>query len=119
MKNYIKEDDPFVVPTADLRLIEEHFGNASNKYEHCSISRIELPPRWQDRYQKPEFDEFILMEKGKLKIIVDNEKIEINAGESFLTKKGARVKYANPYNFPARYWSICIPPFSLDTVHQE
>ncbi len=119
MKNYIKEDDPFVVPTDDLKLIEEHFGNASNKYKHCSISRNEMPPRWTEPYQNPEFDEFILMEKGKILIIIDGEKIELGSGESILVKKGAVVKYTNPFDFPARYWSICLPPFSLDRVHRE
>ena len=58
MKNYIKEDDPFIVPTEDLKLIQEHFGNVSNKYPHCSISQMEIPPRWNEPFQNPEFDEF-------------------------------------------------------------
>ncbi len=119
MKKYVKEDDPFIVPTDDLKLIEEHFGNASNKYPHCSISRIEMPPRWNEPVQNPEFDEFVLLETGKLELIVDGEKLNIGEGESILVKKGARVKYANPFDFPARYWSICLPPFTLDTVHRE
>jgi mannose-6-phosphate isomerase-like protein (cupin superfamily) len=119
MKKYIKEDDPFVVPTDDLKLIEEHFGNASNKYPHCSISRIEMPPRWNEPFQTPEFDEFVLMEKGQLEIIVDGEKLIVRNGESILLKKGGRVKFTNPNDFSARYWSICLPPFTLDTVHRE
>jgi len=119
MKNYIKEDDPFVVPTNDLKLIEEHFGNASNKYENCSIARMEAPPHWKEPFQNPEFDEFTLMIKGKKVVIVDGEHIELKAGESLLVKKGARVQYSNPYDSPAIYWSICMPPFSLSTVHRE
>ena len=119
MKKYIKENDPFIVPTDDLKLIEEHFGNASNKYPNCSIARMEVPPRWTEPFQTPEFDEFVLMEKGKLLVFIDDEEIEINEGESFLAKKGARVQYTNPFDFPARYWSICMPPFSLDRVNRE
>ena len=119
MKKYIKEDDPFIVPTDDLKLIEEHFGNASNKYPHCSISRIEMPPRWKEPYQTPEFDEFVLMELGQLEITVDGEILTVGQGESILLKKSARVRFNNPYDFPARYWSICLPPFTLDTVHRE
>lgn len=119
MKSYIKENDPFIVPTDDLRLIEEHFGNASNKYPHCSISRTELPPRWNEPFQNPEFDEFVLLNSGKILIHIDGEKIEVKEGESFLARKGARVKYTNPFDFPAIYWSICLPPFTLDTVHRE
>ena len=119
MKNYIKEDDPFVVPTNDIKLIEEHFGNASNKYDQCSIARMEVPPRWKEPFQRPEFDEFALMTKGKIMVEVDNEKLVVEAGKSLLVKKGARVRYSNPYDYPAEYWSVCMPPFSLDTVHRE
>lgn len=119
MKNYIKEDDPFVVPTENMKLIEEHFGNASNKYDKCSIARMEVPPRWKETYQQPEFDEFTLMVKGRLMLELDGEKIELKAGQSILVKKGAYVRYSNPFDFPAKYWSVCLPPFSLDTVHRE
>ncbi len=119
MKGYIKEDDPFIVPTDDMKLIEEHFGNASNKYENCSIARMEVPPRWKEPYQQPDFDEFSLMVKGTKLIEVDGEKIELTAGQSILIRKGTRVRYSNPYDYPAVYWSICLPPFSLDTVNRE
>ena len=119
MKNYIKEDDPFVVPTDDMKLIEEHFGNASNKYEKCSIARMEVPPRWNEPFQKPEFDEFSLMVKGKMLVEVDGENLEMSEGQTILVKRGARVRYSNPYDYPAVYWSICLPPFTLDTVNRE
>jgi len=119
MKNYIKEDNPFIVPTNDLKLIEEHFGNASNKYDKCSIARMEAPPRWKEPSQTPEFDEFTLMVKGKKLVVVDGERIQLEAGQSLLVKKGARVQYSNPFDTPAVYWSICLPPFSIDTVHRE
>ena len=47
MKKYVKQTDPINVPTGDDRLIEEHFGNASLKYDGCSICRCEIPPRWR------------------------------------------------------------------------
>lgn len=119
MKKYIKEDDPFIVPTDDMKLIEEHFGNASNKYDLCSIARMEVPPRWNEPYQKPEFDEFTLMVKGKILVEVNNETVELAAGQSILVKKEVRVRYSNPFDYPAEYWSVCMPPFSLDSVHRE
>ena len=80
---------------------------------------MEVPPRWQEPFQKPEFDEFTLMTKGKILIEIDNEKMVIKAGQSLLVKKGGRVRYSNPFDYPAEYWSVCLPPFSLDTVHRE
>jgi mannose-6-phosphate isomerase-like protein (cupin superfamily) len=101
-----------------MKLIEEHFGNASQKYA-LSVARMEVPPGWKEPYQNPEFDEITIMIRGKKLIIVDGEKIILGAGETILVKKGARVKYSNPYNEPAEYWSICNPAFSLDTVNRE
>ena len=119
MKNYIKENDPFIVPTDDLKLIEEHFGNASNKYPHCSIARMEVPPRWSEPFQNPDFDEFTLLIRGKMKIFIDGDEIELNSGETLLVKKGAKVKYSNPFDAVAEYWSICLPPFTLLTVNRD
>lgn len=119
MKNYIKEDDPFIVPTNDMKLIEEHFGNASNKYDKCSIAHMEVPPRWKEPHQNPEFDEFTLMVKGKKMIEIDGEKVILEEGQTLLIKAGARVRYSNPFDEPAEYWSVCLPPFSLDNVHRE
>ncbi len=59
------------------------------------------------------------MVKGTKLVEVDGEKIEVSAGQSILTRKGPRVRHSNPYDYPAVYWSICLPPFSLDTVHRE
>lgn len=119
MKYYIKEDDPYIVPTDDLKLIEEHFGNASNMYPHCSIARMEVPPKWYEPLQKPEFDEFTIMIQGKLLIHIEGEKLELKKGETILVKKNTEVKYTNPFESPAEYWSICLPPFSLNTVHRK
>ena len=119
MNKYILQDDPFNVPTGGLKLIEEHFGNASNKYSNCSISYMEAPPRWREPYQNPEFDEFILLLKGKLMVHIDGEKVVVHRAQSLLIRKGARIRYSNPFDEPAKFWSICLPPFSLDNVHRE
>lgn len=49
----------------------------------------------------------------------DGKTVEISAGETFLAKKGARVKYTNPFDEPAEYWAVCLPAFALEKVHRE
>ncbi len=119
MKNYYKQSDPTIVPTGNDKLIEEHFGNISMRYEGCSIARMEAPPGWKEPFQKPEFDEFIMVMKGKMLVKVDGDKITVNSGESLLVKRGSKVRYSNPFNQQSDYWSICLPPFSLGTVNRE
>ena len=100
-------------------MIEEHFGNASMKHEGCSIARMEAPSGWRGHYQKPEFDEFLMVMKGKMQVKVDGEKIVVKAGHSILIKRESKVRYSNPFDQHSEYWSICVPPFSLKTVHRK
>ena len=119
MKNYIMEDDPFIVPTVDMKLIEEQFGNASNKYDKCSIARMEVPPRWKEPAQTPEFDEYTFVIKGKKQFNIDGEVIVLNAGESIKINKNTRVQYSNPFTEVCEYIAVCLPAFSIETVNRE
>jgi mannose-6-phosphate isomerase-like protein (cupin superfamily) len=118
-KNYFKQSSPFVVPTQDNKLIEEHFGLVTTNTSAFSIAHMVAPPHWSEPYQNPEFDEITLMVKGRKHIEIDGEEVILQAGESILIKKGARIKYSNPFNEPNEYWSVCIPAFSIETVNRE
>ncbi len=119
MKKYTKQTEPFIVPTDDGKLIEEHFGNASLSYEGCSVCRCEAPPRWKEPYQVPEFDEIVVVAKGKLEIKIDKDVEVVSKGQSILLKKGGKIRFKNPFDQPCEFYSICLPPFSLQTVHRQ
>lgn len=116
---YFKQDKPFVVPTADGKLIEEHAGLASTGDTNLSIAHMTAPPGWSEPFQSPGFDEYTLVSRGRKLFEVDGEEIEVAAGESILIKKGSRVRYSNPFDEACEYWSICLPAFSIDTVNRE
>lgn len=118
MKKYFKQTSPFIVPTTDNKLIEEHFGNSTNNGQF-SIARMIAPANWSEPFQNPDFDEITMMVKGKKLIEVDGDQIELSAGESILIKKGAKVRYSNPFAEEAEYWSVCLPAFSIDLVNRE
>lgn len=119
MKNFIKQTNPIKVPATDGKKIEEYIGLASTQSSDYSIAHMIAPPGWSEPYQKPEFDEITILISGRKIAEVDGEKIELRAGECLLVKKGARVRYSNPFDEPAEYWSVCIPAFSIKTVHRE
>ena len=119
MSSFFKQKKPFRVPTTDGKLIEEHFGLASTQEKNYSIAHLVAPPGWSEPHQTPEFDEITIMISGKKKIELNEETIELKAGESLLIKKGTRVRYSNPFSEKADYWSVCIPAFSLDSVNRE
>ena len=119
MPNYTKSTVPFVVPTTDGKLIEEYFGLVSSQDNDFSIAHMVAPSGWSEPTQIPEFDEITIMISGKKQILIDDDLIELNAGETLMVKKGSHVQYSNPFNESADYWSVCISAFSLDLVHRE
>lgn len=117
--SYFKQEKPFIVPTIDGKLIEEHFGLATTNSRDISIAHMIAPPGWSEPHQTPEFDEYTLVSQGKKKFEVDGEEIIISAGQSILIKKGSRVRYSNPFEAPCEYWSVCLPAFTLELVNRE
>lgn len=118
-KGYYIQDSPFIVPTTDGKLIEEHFGAASDGSTEVSIAHMIAPPGWSEPFQTPEFDEYTYIIKGKKQFIINNEKIILQAGQSIKVSKGSRVQYANPFTAECEYLAICLPAFSLDKVNRE
>jgi len=118
MKKFKVQKSPFVVPTNDGKLIEEHFGNASI-LSNLSIAHMVAPPNWSEPFQKPDFDEYTYIIKGKKQFNIDGEVIVLKKGESIKILKGARVQYSNPFNEECEYLAICSPAFSMDNVNRE
>jgi mannose-6-phosphate isomerase-like protein (cupin superfamily) len=117
--NFFLQNKPFIVPTTDGKRIEEHFGLLATKNENISIARMVAPPGWSETHQVPTFDEWTLVNHGKKMIEIDGQAMIIEAGQSILVKKGARVRYSNPFNEACEYWSVCLPAFSIDSVNRE
>lgn len=117
--NYFLQNKPFVVPTTDGKLIEEHFGRVATKHENISIAHMIAPPHWSEPHQVPTFDEWTLVSKGRKSVEVDGLKNIVEAGQSILVNKGSRVRYSNPFDEPCEYWSVCTPAFSMEEVNRE
>jgi mannose-6-phosphate isomerase-like protein (cupin superfamily) len=116
---YHHQMNPFIVPTNDGKLIEEHFGAVTSKQKDISIAHMIAPPGWGEPFQTPDFDEYTLVSKGKKQIEADECVIIVEAGQSILIKRGTRVRYSNPHDEPCEYWSVCTPAFTLEGVHRE
>jgi mannose-6-phosphate isomerase-like protein (cupin superfamily) len=116
---YVLNIHPFVVPTTDGKLIEEHVGLASSGDSSYSLAHMVAPPGWSEPYQQPAFDEFTIVVKGRKCIEVDGEVIALVGGQSILIRSGSRVRYSNPYPEAVEYWSICVPAFSLQSVNRD
>ncbi len=119
MKTYTIQKSPFIVPTTDGKLIEEHFGKASDGNTNISIAHMVAPPGWSEPFQTPEFEEYTYVIKGKKQFNIDGDIVVLEAGQSIKIEKNVRVQYANPFDEPCEYIAICLPAFSIETVNRE
>lgn len=119
MKKYTIQTSPFVVPTTDGKLIEEHHGNATTQNSDISIAHMVAPARWSEPFQTPEFEEYTYIISGKKQFIIDGETIILEAGQSIKIDANTRVQYSNPFSESCDYISICRPAFDFNKVHRE
>ena len=118
-KKYQIQNSPFVVPTTDGKVIEEHFGLATDQNKDISIAHMIAPAGWSEPFQTPEFDEYTYIIRGKKQFIIDGEELILEAGQSIKINKKTRVQYSNPFLEACEYIAICTPAFSMDLVNRE
>jgi ethanolamine utilization protein EutQ len=119
MKKYTIQKSPFIVPTTDGKLIEEHFGNVTTQESKISIAHMIAPPGWSEPFQTPEFEEYTYIIRGKKQFIIEGETIILEAGQSIKIEKNVRIQYSNPFEEECEYIAICLPAFSMDLVNRE
>lgn len=119
MPNYTIQKSPFVVPTDDGKLIEEHHGLAATGNQNISIAHMIAPPGWSEPFQTPEFEEYTYIIRGKKQFIIDGETVILEAGQSIKIEKNVRVQYSNPFDAECEYLAVCLPAFSLEKVNRE
>ena len=118
-KKYKIQNSPFVVPTTDGKVIEEHFGQATDKNKDISIARMIAPAGWSEPFQTPDFDEYTYIIRGKKQFIIDDEIIILEMGQSIKIEKHTRVQYSNPFDQKCEYLAVCLPAFSINLVNRE
>ncbi len=118
-KKYFVQTAPFVVPTTDGKLIEEHHGIAATNNPEISIAHMIAPPKWSEPFQTPEFEEYTYIIKGRKQFSIEGETIILQAGQSIKIEKNTRVQYSNPFDEACEYIAICKPAFDFNKVHRE
>ena len=119
MKKYTVQHSPFIVPTTDGKVINEHFGLATNGNTDISIAHMIAPPGWSEPFQTPEFDEYTFIIKGKKQFIIEGETVILTEGQSIKIEKNTKVQYSNPFPDVCEYIAICKPAFSMELVNKE
>jgi mannose-6-phosphate isomerase-like protein (cupin superfamily) len=101
------------------KIIEEYVGRVNSKTEGVSIARMKSPSGWVEPGQTPEFDEYTLVLRGALRVTTKTGSIDVHAGQAVITPRGEWVQYSTPGAEGAEYVAVCLPAFSMDTVHRD
>jgi mannose-6-phosphate isomerase-like protein (cupin superfamily) len=101
------------------KIIEEYVGRVNSQTAEVSVARMRSPGGWVEPGQTPEFDEFTVVLKGMLRVTTRNGSIDVAAGQAIITGKGEWVQYSTPEPEGAEYVAVCLPAFSLSTVHRD
>jgi len=101
------------------KIIKEFFGNVNSKTSEVSIAHMKSPEGWIESGQRPEFNEYTVVLRGKLKIATKNEEYVISEGQGIMTSKGEWVRYSTPFEDGAEYIAVCLPAFSSEIVHRD
>jgi mannose-6-phosphate isomerase-like protein (cupin superfamily) len=114
-------EKPTVVQAAGTKpkLIEEFIGRVNTGMNSVSIARMKSPAGWVEPGQTPEFDEHTIVLKGMLRVSTKSETIDVRAGQAVTVRAGEWIQYSTPEADGAEYIAVCMPAFSMDTVHRD
>jgi len=99
--------------------IEEYVGRINSATESLSIAKMVSPCGWEEPGQTPEFAEYTLVLSGMLRLETVDGLQDVFAGQAVIAPAGQWVRYSTPKDGGAEYVAICLPAFSMATVHRD
>jgi ethanolamine utilization protein EutQ len=101
------------------KLIDEYIGRVNSKDSAVSVAHMRSPQGWTEPGQTPDFDEFTIVLRGMLKVKSKAGELEVKAGQAVVVHAGDWVQYSTPDPEGAEYIAVCLPAFSMETVHRD
>lgn len=101
------------------KLIDEYIGRINSKTSAASVAHMRSPQGWVEPGQTPAFDEFTIVLKGTLRVEHKEGSLEVDAGQAVICHAGEWVRYSTPREDGAEYIAVCLPAFSIETVHRD
>jgi len=109
------------------KLIDEYIGRVntpgndqtkSTETQRISVAHMRSPAGWTEPGQTPEFEEYTLVLRGRLRVRHKTGTLDVAAGQAVVAHPGEWVQYSTP-DEATEYVAICLPAFSMETVHRD
>ncbi len=101
------------------KLIDEYIGRVNSQTSSASVAHMRSPAGWLEPGQTPAFDEFTIVLKGTLRVEHKGGSLDVAAGQAVIAHAGEWVRYSTPNEGGAEYIAVCLPAFSMNTVHRD
>lgn len=101
------------------KLIDEYIGRVNSQTSGVSVAHMRSPEGWMEPGQTPEFDEFTIVLRGSVRVRHAGGELEVKAGQAVITHGGEWIQYSTPDPGGAEYIAVCLPAFSMATVHRD
>jgi mannose-6-phosphate isomerase-like protein (cupin superfamily) len=101
------------------KLIDEYIGRVNSETSAASVAHMRSPSGWLEPGQTPAFDEFTVVLKGTLRVEYKSGSFDVAAGQAVIANAGEWIRYSTPYEDGAEYIAVCLPAFSMETVHRD
>jgi ethanolamine utilization protein EutQ (cupin superfamily) len=105
------------------KLVDEYVGRVNSDTQALSVAHMRSPAGWVEPGQTPDFDEYTLVLNGMLRVEYQDgdavSGIDVHAGQAVITARGQWIRYSTPDAAGAEYVAICVPAFTMDTVHRD
>jgi len=99
--------------------IEEYAGRVNSGHTIVSVARMQSPSGWKEPGQRPDFEEITIVLRGMVRVEHADGTTDVLAGQAVITKPGEWVRYSSPGPEGAEYIAVCLPAFSVGTVHRD
>lgn len=101
------------------KLIDEYVGRVNSGSGNASVAHMRSPGGWVEPGQRPDFEEFTVVLRGMLRVEFEGGSMDVRAGQAVIAHPGEWVRYSTPEEDGAEYVAVCLPAFSMDTVHRD
>jgi mannose-6-phosphate isomerase-like protein (cupin superfamily) len=101
------------------KLIDEYIGRVNSQSSALSVAHMRSPGGWVEPGQTPEFEEFTVVLRGMLRVEHKEGVTDVRAGQAVVTHSGEWVRYSTPEPDGAEYIAVCLPAFSMESVHRD
>ena len=104
------------------KLIDEYIGRVNTGGNSnglpISVAHMRSPAGWEEPGQTPEFEEYTIVLRGRLRVRHQGGMFEVSGGQAVIAHLGEWIQYSTP-DEATEYIAICMPAFSLETVHRD